>query len=332
MKLLSKQIVQSAVVGVVLPALLVAVVMSVSAHQQEAAPTRPGTKVTLPKPDTQPTQPQQPLFLPVLHQGQTVNMDIEEYLVGVLLAEVPASFEAEALKAQAVAARTYALKCHQQGYKHAGAVCTEYACCQGYLSDAEYLERKGTQADVEKIRRAVADTEGQVLVYDGKLIVATYFACSGGSTEDAAAVWGQSYPYLQAVESPGEEDCAYYTHQITLTPEQMCTLLDLSPEQLPGNWIGDISYTVGGGVDTMDICGSLYQGTALRTLLGLRSTAFTVTFSEGVFVFETLGYGHRVGMSQYGADAMAVGGNDYQQILQHYYQGTEIVQYHQTIL
>lgn len=255
-------------------------------------------------------------------------MDLEEYLVGVLLAEMPASFEVEALKAQAVAARTFALKCHMDGYKHdKGAVCTNFACCQAYLSPENYLDRGWSERNIQKVRRAVTATEGQVLTYDGKLILATYFACSGGSTEDAAAVWGQEYPYLQAVPSPGEEETIYYTDSKSFSPEEFQKALGVALHGEPELWFGVARHTEGGGVETMEIGGVSYRGTTLRSLLELRSTVFSVRVQDGQILFETRGYGHRVGMSQYGADALAMAGKTYQQILTHYYQGAQIQTY-----
>ena len=325
-----KQMIRSMVVGFLVPAALVLAVLAAAEKPPETElPTKPiGQKVTLPPaatvPTTVPTEAEMPLFLPVLHGGQTENWDIEVYLVGVLLAEVPASFEAEALKAQAVAARTYALKCHQMGYKHGGAVCTDGTCCQGYITPQDYLQRGGSEEGVNKIRSAVEATRGEVLVYGGTLIVATYFSCSGGRTEDAQAVWGQDYPYLQAVESPGEEQASYFADEKHITPEQLQAALAVTLPPEPETWLGEMTYTDGEGVDSLCIGGVQYRGTTLRSLLGLRSTRFTVNYRDGVFVFATLGYGHRVGLSQYGAEAMALAGSDYQQILIHYYQGTEI--------
>ena len=135
--------------------------------------------------------------------GNLQQMDLREYLVGVVLAEMPASFESEALKAQAVVARTYTRK-RMEGGKHGqAAVCMDSGCCQGWRSGEDYLAQGGKQSAVEKVRAAVADTDGLVLRYEGRLIDATYFSCSGGVTEDAVAVWGQDVPYLKSVQSPG---------------------------------------------------------------------------------------------------------------------------------
>lgn len=261
--------------------------------------------------------------------GNLEDQDMDTYLVGVLLAEMPASFEEEALKAQAVAARTYTRKAYMTGGKHGdGSVCTQPSCCQSYISKEDYLAQGGTPEGLENISGAVAATAGEVLTYEGELIEATYFSCSGGSTEDAAAVWGVDFPYLQAVESPGEEGAAYHRDTVQFSPEAFQTALGCTLQGAPDSWFGAAVYTEGGGVASMNIGGEAYTGTQLRSLLGLRSTAFTVSAGEDTITVTTRGYGHRVGMSQYGADAMAVLGSTYQEILAHYYPGTSITKLH----
>ena len=256
--------------------------------------------------------------------GLLRQMELDSYLTGVLLSEMPASFPEEALKAQAVVARTYAGR-RMEGGKHGdAAVCMDPGCCQGYLSPEEYLAAGGSQADVDRLRAAVAGTEGLVLTYGGELIDATYFSCSGGQTEDAVAVWGQNVPYLQSVESPGEEDAPRYTDTITFTPDRFRALTGCAGGGAPETWFGTVTYTEGGGVDTLELCGRVVTGKELRSLLGLRSTAFSVEVREGQIVIDTRGYGHRVGMSQYGARAMALEGADCAEILAHYYTGTAL--------
>lgn len=264
----------------------------------------------------------------LLGDGQVVSLPLETYLEGVLLREMPASFELEALKAQAVVARTYTLRRIGGTQKHAqAAVCTDPACCQGYCAEEEYLASGGSAEDIEKIRAAVVNTASEVLVFDGALIEATYFSCSGGRTEDALAVWGAEIPYLQAVDSPGEEAAAHYTDTVTFTANEFTQKLGYTPTGIATSWIGQISYTQGGGVDTIEIGNRKYTGSQLRSLLGLRSTAFVISAVGDTVTVTTKGYGHRVGMSQYGAEAMAVGGSDYTQILSHYYTGAEVVIY-----
>lgn len=267
---------------------------------------------------TQPveTQPDGQQTIQVLKDGILVELPLTDYLTGVLISEMPGSFHMEAKMAQAVVARTYALRRMGGTDKHPGVVCTDSSCCQGYLDPESFSD----QETAELARQAVEATEGMVLTYEGELIDATYFSCSGGATEDAVAVWGSEVPYLQSVESPGEEMAAHYTDTVHFTKEQLENVLGVRLGT--GKWVGSMTYTEGGGVASVMIGGKQFRGTELRALLGLRSTAFTVKTEEDGITFTTKGYGHRVGMSQYGAQAMALKGSDYVQILQHYYQGT----------
>ena len=262
--------------------------------------------------------------------SETESMDLNTYVAGVLLGELPADFDAETMKAQAVVARTYALKRQSTAQKHSGAVCMESACCQAYCGIADYLAQGGSQETVDRVISAVNATAYQVLTYQNQLIEATYFSCSGGRTEDAVAVWGAEIPYLQAVDSPGEEQAVHYTDSVRFTKQEFANLLHITPKGQPATWFGNVTYTNGGGVDTVVIAGKTFQGTELRSLLGLRSTAFAVTAIGDSIHIVTKGFGHRVGMSQYGAEAMAVRGFGYAEILSHYYPGTTLNDYELT--
>lgn len=258
----------------------------------------------------------------ILPDGTTTQMPLDLYVTCAVLGEMPADFEDEALKAQAVVARTYALRRYTVAQKHdGGAVCTDYACCQAFCTEAEYLENGHDQQSLDKISHAVADTTGLVLSYEGELIEATYFSCSGGRTEDAKAVWGEEVPYLQSVISPGEEGASHYIDTVTFTVEQLEQQLGVA---LTGNWLGNVTYTEGGGVDTIEIGQKTFRGTQVRSLLNLRSTAFVMTAVGQTVTVTTKGFGHRVGMSQYGADAMALQGSTFDQILCYYYPGTTL--------
>ena len=262
--------------------------------------------------------------LPVLQNGETVSLDLHGSLTGVLLAEMPLSFADEALKAQAVACRSYALRSYAHRRHGNAALCTSSGCCQGWR-DPE----AASPEDRARAEAAVAATDGLAIYYQGALIDATFFACSGGRTESAAAVWGSDLPYLQAVESPGEEGAAHFTDE-TRVPlaEFRAALLEMDgdavfPEAL-GGWVGQIRYTEGGGVDEIELGGRPFTGKALRKRFGLRSTAFTLELRADEAVFTTRGWGHRVGLSQYGADAMARAGSGFEEILKWYYRGVEI--------
>lgn len=322
---MKKRVILASLSAMLLPVALMAVCARLGLFEGEEAPPREPVR------QTQPEEPAQTLTGDARTQvplrtadGQDQTLPMDEYLTGVILSEMPVEFHEEALKAQAVVARTYTCK-HMQRQKHdVSAVCTDPGCCQGFRSVEAYLLDGGSQAGVDRVRQAVAATDAMVLTYDGDLIDATYFSCSGGTTEDAVAVWGQDVPYLQAVDSPGEEDAPRYTERLTFTAEEFRTLTDCAGQGDPAQWFGEISYTDGNGVDTVQICGEAYTGVRLREALGLRSTAFSIQVEDGDIIIETKGFGHRVGMSQYGAQAMADEGKTWEQILIHYYQGAEI--------
>ena len=256
----------------------------------------------------------------LLCDGATQTLSLHDYLIGVLLAEMPTNFAPEALKAQAVASRTYALHTTKHG---SATVCADSGCCQTWRAvDA-------TTPGYEKAKAAVEETDGLVLKYDGEYIDATFFACSGGMTEAAVAVWGSEVPYLQSVESPGEEQAASYHSQVCLRAADFAEKITAShPEaDLTGDaalWVRDIRRTAGNGVAQAEVGGIAIAGTELRQIFGLRSTGFTLTYADDVFTFEVYGYGHRVGMSQYGAQAMAQAGADFEEILKTYYRGVEL--------
>lgn len=255
------------------------------------------------------------LMLRVLDGETVIEMSLHDYLLGVVSAELPESFPSEAQKAQAVAARTFALY-HAQRKKHPNAdVCTDAGCCQGYAV--------GTS---EAAREAVEATDGFVATYEGELIDATYFSCAGGRTEAAVAVWGSDIPYLQSVESPNEESSPRYCETVVLQAESFAEHLQVvRPDAMfdgsPSQWFGRITYTRGGGIDTAVICGTEFSGSDLRTALSLQSTNIEFSVDGDEITVTTYGFGHRVGMSQYGAKAMAESGCSFEEILKTYYRG-----------
>lgn len=256
--------------------------------------------------------------------GSALSLALEDYITGVVLAEMPASFESEALKAQAIVARTYAIRAENGKSKHEqAAVCMESACCQSFIWPEDYLQKGGSEESIGKVLSAVNDTAGLVLRYQGELIEATYFSCSGGSTEDAVAVWGTDVPYLVATQSPGEERATHYEDTAVMSVAQFLQMLGLE-HQSSEPLFGTAVYTAGGGIASMEVCNQTFTGTELRSKLNLKSTAITFKLIGDDIEIHTRGYGHRVGMSQYGADAMAVEGHSYQEILTHYYRGTTI--------
>ena len=320
-------------VGIGIPALILQQRPQPSPDRQSAQPS--GTEGTRIVDETAEGCLDSSLTLQVLMSNGSVKaLPLNTYLSGVLLAEMPTSFHPEALKAQAVVSRTYTLRRISGGKHEEADICTNSACCQGWTDlDAYCLENNLTSSDekIQAVFQAVRDTDGEVLTYDGGLIDATYFSSAGGQTEAAVEVWGSDVPYLQPVDSP-EAEAPYNDEQVTFSPEEFAGLIyTIAPQAnlsgSPDTWFGAVTETVGGGVETIAVGGVSLTGKELRSLLGLRSTIFTVAVEGGQIVFRTRGFGHRVGMSQYGAEAMAVQGSSYTDILTHYYRGVRLENY-----
>lgn len=315
------------IMGMIVPSILLAGTVSLTVRKPEVPGLTEPILITDWEGQSEPDGSQEMICV-LHHDGQTEWVSLNEYLTCVVLAEMPVSFEKEALKAQAVVARTYTMRVAQDAPKHTDAdVCTDSTCCQGYTDVQTFLRGGGSPEEVQYIRELVKSTDGLVLTYEDDLIEATYFSCSGGATEDAVAVWGTDVPYLQSVPSPGEENAAHYTDKVTFSASEFAAKLGLQLSGDPATWFSDVTYTDGGGVASMNIGGKPFLGTQLRKLLDLRSTAFTVIPDGDRITVQTRGYGHRVGMSQYGADAMAASGNTFSEILSYYYKGTELTKY-----
>ena len=275
-------------------------------------------------------QPEDPVLRILTPEGER-DMPLQDYLVGVVAAEMPADFEPEALCAQAVAARTYALYQAQSGKHGAAQLCTDPGCCQAWLGDAALRERWGDDYEekLSRVRAAVGGTAGELLRYEGEPICAVFHSSSAGATEDSGAVWN-ARPYLVSVSSP--ETAADVPNFISYV---QCTALDLRDTVLsahpeadftgePETWLGETERDDSGRVAALRLGGVRLSGAELRTLFSLRSTAFTLECVEGAFRFTVTGFGHGVGMSQYGAQVMALGGADHREILTHYYPGAEL--------
>jgi stage II sporulation protein D len=269
------------------------------------------------------------------HRSETVaQVDIEEYLVGVLAGEMPASYELEALKAQAVAARTYTYrKMRQNSCGREGAhVCTDSGHCQAYSDIGARQTRWGEnfEGNEAKIRQAIIETRGQIMLYDDKPIDALYHSTSGGRTEDVENVYAAALPYLRGVESPGEEDAPRFSSTVTLKASAFIAALKkenagvkLSASKLVQG-IGEPLRFPSGRVDTINVGGAVFTGRDFRRIFNLDSTIFTIAVEDDRVCFSTRGYGHGVGMSQVGANAMAKAGCRFDQILLHYYTGIVI--------
>lgn len=273
--------------------------------------------------------------LNVLVDGKLQQMDMETYLLGVVRAEMPAGFQEEALKAQAVAARTYILHKIAGGgsANHPQAdACDDITCCQAYKNQADAAADWGEHAaEYEaKIRRAVTETDGECVLYEGAPVLAVFHSSSVGTTQDAQSVWSASLPYLQSVETPeGEETVPNYRSTAVFSAGELRDRLrealpDAVLEGSPSNWFTNILQQPSGMVTSLSVGGVEVGGNRLRTILDLRSACFTISFDGDEVTFSVSGYGHGVGMSQYGANVLAENGMTYQEILKWYYTGTEV--------
>ena len=268
----------------------------------------------------------------VLLGSEVVEMTMEKYLIGVVAAEMPAAFNIEALKAQTVAARTdtlYNMYVSQKPRHPEAHVCGDFACCMAYQDDAQLRERwgDGYLVYIRKIIDAVIGTDGVYLAYDGAPILAVFHSSSAGMTEFSGNVWISDLPYLVSAPSPETADSVpNYISTVTLSADDFVEAVQAAyPDAVFGDdaaeWIADIEYTPSGRIASLTVGGVPLSGPALRSMLGLRSTAAEIEIADGDIVFTTTGYGHGVGMSQYGANALAAQGKTYKEILSNYYTG-----------
>lgn len=271
----------------------------------------------------------------VTSTGEKVKLDFEEYICGVLLAEVPQYFEDEAIKAVCVAARTYCyrrINSDEKYTKHFSAdVCDDYTHCLGYISLDEAKVKWGEENAVkyyEKMKKAVNETKGEILYYQENVADTVFHASSCGYTESAENIWGYNVPYLLSVETPEKVSISHaeYTadeFKIILESEGISCLFNETAE----NWIGEINKDKNGRVETVEICSRIITGRRMREIFGLKSTCFDLVYTDQKFKFEVKGSGHGVGLSQYGCQEYAVKGKDHKYILSHYYPGTTIGTY-----
>lgn len=273
------------------------------------------------------------------------NMDTEsvetlpmtDYLCGVVMAEMPASFEEEALKAQAVLAHTYALRVAANEAEspspdlQGASISTDPGRHQAYLSEEEARETYGEAYDTsyQKIRKCVESVADEILTYQGEPIIAAFHAISSGNTEAAENVWGEAVPYLVPCESEGDPLSPAYEDSLTLTTEEVKKILSEAYDGITfpddeASWFEVTETTPSGYAAQVRVLDQELTGQELRSLFGLKSSDVTITYADGKFTFSTRGYGHGVGMSQYGADYMARQGSSYQEILAHYYPDTTL--------
>lgn len=267
--------------------------------------------------------------------GEIEELPLDTYLLGVVSAEMPANFEQEALNAQALVARTYTIYSitHNQG-KHGDAdICDDSNCCQAWISKEDRMARwdeTEKESNWRKIEKAVNTTAGKIITYEGAVIDAFFHSNSGGATEAPVNVWGgTNYPYLQSVETAGEDAYSQYSSEATFTKEEFNNKIlakhsDFTIDYSKEDAIKILEYTESGRIKTIKIGNLNLSGVEVRTLLGLKSANFTVTIDGDNIKFGVTGYGHGVGMSQTGADSMAKSGSNYEEIVKNFYTGVEI--------
>ncbi|HEX6989885.1 MAG TPA: stage II sporulation protein D [Bacillota bacterium] len=294
---------------------------------------------SVPLPEPERAQGDLPIRVYLHEEDRLTAMPLEEYVKGVVAAEMPASFPIEALKAQAVVARTYAVRrmrvfggpgCDRHP---AADVCTEPTTHQAFATEESLRRRWGAlryAAYWQRIEQAVEATRGLILMYDGRPIDAVYHSTSGGRTEAAEYVWGQPVPYLTSVPSPYEERSPRARQTVHLSWTELGRLLGLESTSVaaagtsPGTVLEALDRTPSGRITRLRVGTTILDAPEIRQRLHLNSTWFSwETDADGV-TFTVRGYGHGVGMSQYGADGMARRGSTYEAILAHYYPGTDL--------
>lgn len=269
--------------------------------------------------------------------GENVQeMTMDDYIAGVVAAEMPASFPLESLKAQAVAARTYTMYKKTFGKAdaiHKGAdVCDNYKHCAAFVNlekDASKLWGKKADDYKKKIEDAVKSTQNEIITYNNAPIAAVFHSASTAKTENALDVWGTETPYLKSVDSPGGEDCPKYSASVTFTDKEFQDKMaakypSCNLSGRPNTWFTASNRSQAGGIIKVKVGGIWIGGNELRAYLGLNSTNFKLSTTDTSITFLTTGYGHGVGLSQYGAKKMAADGKTYAEILTHYYSGTKI--------
>lgn len=267
----------------------------------------------------------------------TRRLMLEEYIIGVVAAEMPASFQPDALRAQAVAARTFTVRhiaalggraCGREGCD----ICADSSCCQAWSGEEKLRKNWGDdyQTNRDKVQEAVYSTAGEIMTYAGEPIEALYHSTSGGYTEDSENVFSQARPYLRAVASPGEEDAPRFMREYELTARELADKLNAAFPRAKLNrrklseQVEITSRFESGRVESVRLNNVTVSGRELRGALELDSANFTISVSDTKVKITSLGFGHGVGMSQLGADAMARAGASYRDILLHYYTGVKI--------
>lgn len=273
-----------------------------------------------------------------VESGDILSVSARDYVIGAVCAEVPASFHPEALKAQAVAAHTYAVRQREQellsptAQLNGAFFSNDSRYYQAYFTEEQARRFYGDSYDANysKIAAAVDEVLDEIIVYKNEPIVAAFHSMSGGVTESAEVVWGNSIDYLVPVESHHDTEVSSFTQEYVFTPAEVKARISTSINDVhfnydTKNWLIVLERSPSGTVTSMEAGDAVITGNQFREIMSLRSANFTVSYSDGNFVITTKGYGHGVGLSQYGADALAKEGKTYREILAHYYPSTEIV-------
>lgn len=264
--------------------------------------------------------------------GKVEKVNFDEYVCHVVSAEMPVSFEKEALKAQAVVARTYTLyKIKSKKHKNAD-ICDDFGCCQAWISKKDRYKywKKDQDKKWNKIKEAVYETKGKIITYKGKVINAFFHSNSGGATERPLYVWGgEGYPYLQSVETVGEDNYDEYSSEVTISKTNFVKKMKSKYKKFNINWkdkncIKINSYTEGERVKSIKIGNKTLTGVEVRQIFSLKSARFSVQIGKDNIKFKVIGYGHGVGMSQTGSNTLAKSGKNYIDIIKHYYKGVKV--------
>ncbi len=256
-------------------------------------------------------------YITLLHHesGKVSKIAIDEYVLKCLAKEMPASFETEALKAQAVAIRTNALYLEQNRKHDNATVCTDFGCCAAFLDDLTAL----SEENISKLKGAVSSTTGQILLYENKPINAVFHAISAGKTANSEDIWNKKVPYLRSADSSLDKNVKKFETKCMFSWNELFDIFSVEKKSISNIIRADSGY-----VKSVSIGGKVFSGAEIRKKLNLRSTAFIITEQENAVEFKVSGYGHGVGMSQWGANEYAKQGKRYDEILRHYYKGAEV--------
>lgn len=268
-----------------------------------------------------------------VENGNVEEIDLDTYLYGVVASEMPASFEIEALKAQAVVARTYTIYQIRNGKKHTNAsICDSASCCQAWISKENRFarwEEKYREEYWAKIVNAVNETKGKIIFYNNEPINALFHSNSGGKTELAVNVWGGNFPYFQTVETSGEDVYTSYNSEIEISKDELIKIMlenyskfeiDFEKEDC----IKILEFTEGDRVEKIKVGNIEISGIEARKIFGLKSAKFNFEIFKDSVKFEVVGYGHGVGLSQCGSDSLAKSGKKFDEIIKYYYKDVAI--------